>query len=71
MKGQKIKIQLVKLNLTQRWLLEKLQHRGFGTLYEPRFSDILRGKYTAGNASEVLEAAEKVLSDYEKEAPKK
>lgn len=65
MPGTEIKIELLKLHLTQRWLLQQLHHRGFSTLHEPRFSDILNGVYTSGNAKEVLEAAEQVLNEYQ------
>lgn len=64
--GQDIKIQLLKLHLTQRWLLEKLHHRGFATLHEPKFSNVLNGVYTAGDASEIIDAADRVLKEYTK-----
>ncbi len=66
MQGQNIKIRLLKMHLTQRWLLQQLHHRGFSKLHEPRFSDILNGIYTAGDTPKVLEAAEQVLDEEDK-----
>jgi hypothetical protein len=68
MQGTEIKIELLKRHLTQRWLLQQLHHRGFGKLHEPHFSDILNGVYTAGDAPDIIAAAEKVLDDQQKSA---
>ena len=68
MQGKNIKIKLIELHLTQRWLLQQLHHRGFSKLHEPHFSDILNGVYTAGDAPEVIAAAEKVLDEQMKSA---
>jgi len=66
MQGLAIKVRLTQMQLTQRWLLQQLHHKGFSKLHEPRFSDILNGIYTVGNAQEVLEAAEQVLDEEDK-----
>ncbi len=66
MQGQKIKIRLLQLRKKQRWLLNQLRQRGFGKLSEPHLSDILNGIYVSGNAAEILEAAEQILSEQEK-----
>lgn len=68
MQGLEVKIRLTRMHLTQRWLLQQLHHRGFGKLHEPHFSDILNGVYTAGDAPEVIAAAEKVLDEQQKSA---
>lgn len=68
MQGLEIKIRLTRMHLTQRWLLQRLHHRGYGKLHEPHFSDILNGVYTAGDASDVIAAAEEVLDEYQKSA---
>lgn len=65
MEGLNIQIRLKKLHKTQRWLLKQLQRKGFGTLREPRFSDILNGIYTTGCAPEVLAESDRILKEQE------
>ena len=60
-----IKIRLIQLGKTQRWLLMELHKRGFSTVHEPLFSNIINGIYTAGCANVVLEAADELLAQYE------
>lgn len=61
-----IKIRLIKLGKTQRWLLQEVQKHGFKTVHEPRFSSIINGVYTAGYAEQVLDLCDKILAEQEK-----
>lgn len=68
MEGREIKIRLLQMQKTQRWLLQQLHQQGFGKLHEPHFSDILNGVYTAGDAPNVIAAAERILDEQQKSA---
>ncbi|WP_277668988.1 hypothetical protein [Caproiciproducens galactitolivorans] len=58
------KLQLTDKTKTQRWLLKEVKKRGFSTLHEPHFSDILNGVYTAKQAPQVLQACYIVLKEF-------
>ncbi|QAT48549.1 hypothetical protein EQM14_01445 [Caproiciproducens sp. NJN-50] len=65
MEGLNIQIRLKKIHLTQRWLLQQLHERGFGSLYEPLLSSILKGIYTGPLADSVISASEDILKEQE------
>ena len=65
MTRDEVKIKLVKLHKTQRWLLAEVKKRGYSTMHEPIFSDILNGKYHTEWSDGVMKAAEQVLSKEE------
>lgn len=54
-------LQLIDKSKTQRWLLKEVKKRGFSTLHEPHFSDILNGIYDAKQAPQVLRTCHTVL----------
>jgi len=60
-----VKIRLVKLHKTQRWLLAEVKKRGYSNLHEPIFSDILGGKYCTEMADGVLSTVEQILTEHE------
>ena len=66
MTRDEVKIKLVKLHKTQRWLLSEVKKRGYSTMHEPIFSDILNGKYCTEWSDGVLSTVEQVLSAYER-----
>lgn len=71
MEGWKIREYLLRLkqvdrNITQRWLVKQLRKRGFSTLWEPRFTNILDGMKSA-DSDAVLETSLDIL---QKEAEK-
>ncbi|MDU7339326.1 MAG: hypothetical protein E7L17_14580 [Clostridium sp.] len=69
MDGLKVRECLIRLkqadkNISQRWLVRQLRKNGFGTLWEPAFTNILDGLKTASSEA-ILETALEIL---EKEA---
>ena len=56
-------LQLIDKTKTQRWLLKEVKKRGFLTLHEPHFSDILNGIYDAKQAPKVLQTCHSVLKE--------
>ena len=60
-----IKIRLLELGKTQRWLLEEVQKRGYKTVHEPKFSSIINGVYTAGYSEQVLDLCDAILKEQE------
>ena len=63
--GIDIKIRLLKLGRTQRWLLMKLHENGYATLSEPRLSSIINGSYTSGYSPQILELCNQFLKEEE------
>lgn len=65
LEGKNIKIQLMSLGKTQRWLLEQLHKHGFVSLRESTLSSILSGAYVAPLADSVLDVSGKILNGQE------
>ena len=61
--GTDIKIELLKLHKTQRWLVEEVRKRGYSRMDATRLSSILTGTYIGGDALEVLKLCEQMVED--------
>ncbi len=60
-----IKVRLLRLSKTQRWLWQEVKKRSYPSLTEGMFSSILSGNYTAGYADNVAKVADEILADFE------
>ncbi len=60
-----IKVRLLRLSKTQRWLWQEVKKRSYPSLTEGMFSSILSGNYTAGYADNVAEIADEILTELE------
>ena len=61
MDGKRIKIRLLEIGKTQRWLCRQLNQNGFKSLVESTLSSILTGDYTGPLAENVLKESEEIL----------
>lgn len=63
--GVDIKIRLLKLGKTQRWLLMKLHENGYRTITESRLSAMIKGSYISGCSPQILELCDQILKKEE------
>jgi uncharacterized membrane protein YcaP (DUF421 family) len=62
-RGLQIKVDLMQQGRTQRWLLSKLQKRGFPQLSEVMLSHILSGRYPYLLGRNVLSEAVEIIDE--------
>lgn len=68
--GLDLKVRLMRLQKTQRWLMDKLQSQGFKGLNDSLMSHILNGRYPYKKGREVIQASKIILDEVEQDTQK-
>lgn len=63
-KREILRLRLRRLNLTQVWLIDKLNRKGI-SVDKALLSSVLSGSYARPKAEEIIDAAHGVLDEYE------
>jgi len=69
--GNNIKGRVATLGKKNGDVIDELKKRGFATMSDSMYSNIVKGRYNYGMAPEVLEETKKILDEWEGQASAK